>query len=153
MQIPKTFQVVVCQVLHCQRVCYTLAVWRFSLFSACRFIRTCRVVYGPENNGGFGLEKKNKPGCDLERANYKVVCGMCDPLLQTLFGSSVCKTNNSIAPKVLHRPSLQALDIYWINFFHTALGCASCMQYQDWNFLCISPASLSACRCITPISL
>ena len=70
MQIPKTFQVVVCQLLNCQRVCYTLAVWQFTLFAACRFIRICRVVHGPEKKGGFGLEKKTKAGCDLERANY-----------------------------------------------------------------------------------
>ena len=38
--------------------------------SVCGYIRIYLGVYGPENNGGFGLEEKTKEVCSIARTNY-----------------------------------------------------------------------------------
>ena len=43
------------------------------------YVRIYLAIYGPEIQGGFGLEEKTKEVCGLGRTTM-AVCGKCDSL-------------------------------------------------------------------------
>ena len=61
----------------------------------CGYIRIYLVVYGPEIIGGFGLEKKTKAVCGLERTNYGCLRNARPPIIDPQ-GSLTCTADNGL---------------------------------------------------------